>query len=209
MDLRPSIIQLKQHEDVRSVWMWRGRGFIVGSHIHLRDCDISVVCLWAWIHAARWAGSRRVRNRKQEVISQDDLYTLAVEYIKRTTTDTHLELCGCVCVCVQMEEEESIRHRQRSETWLYSPETKESQHSLCVCVLNSYFSVTVPTPAVSQAVSTAQHFLKTSQHPGKIKGNTGSTWINGRMVVCWQCVVRFPAIAMGRLNCLRRIRQNQ
>lgn len=38
----------------------------------------------------------RVRNRKQEIISQDDLYTLAVEYIKGTTTDTHLELCVSV-----------------------------------------------------------------------------------------------------------------
>lgn len=42
------------------------------------------------------AGSSQVRNRKQEIISQDDLDTLAVESIKRTTTDTHLELCVCV-----------------------------------------------------------------------------------------------------------------
>lgn len=68
---------------------------------------------WARFYAAPRAGSSRVRNRKQEIISQDDLYTLAVEYIKRTTTDMHLELCACVYVC---EEEEIIRDRQGSKT---------------------------------------------------------------------------------------------
>lgn len=78
-----------------------------------------------------------------------------------------------MCVCKQKEEEEDITDRQRSETRLYYPETKESQHShvcmyvrVCEVMLNSYFSV--PTPAVSQQVITAQHFLKTSRHSGKL-----------------------------------------
>lgn len=79
----------------------------------------------------------RVRNRKQEIISQDDLYTLAGEYIKGTTTATHLELCVCLC-----EEEENIR-----QFYGLNPKNR-----VIACFLN--FSPSL-TPAVSPCRNTS------------------------------------------------------
>lgn len=109
------------------------------------------------------------------------LYILAVEYIKRTTT---WRAPGTVCVCVRKEEEESMRDRGLRPDWTV---LKPKNHNTrCVCVFNAKlnFGVTVASTAVSQSVDTTQHFLKTSQLSGKIKGNAGNTCIIDRMVVC-------------------------
>lgn len=103
------------------------------------ESDTVVVTLWSWIHVAQWAGRSRVGNRKQEVISRDDLKTLGCgvhqENNNRHSHCTWHQVCVCVCVCKQKEEKEDITDRQRSETRLYYPETKESQHPhMCVCM---------------------------------------------------------------------------
>lgn len=161
------------------------------------------------MHVAQWAGSSRVRNRKQEVISQDDLNTLGCGvHQENNNRHTHRTwYCVCVCACKR-------RKRKALETdrglWPDCAVLKLKNHNthpfiylyMCVCVKPRCHKLLLQCVFrhLQYHSQSPQNNASWKHHGTQVnfqsKGNAGSTWINDKKGVCWQCVVHFPAITL-------------